>query len=147
MAPGGSGALEGVLLFTGAYAPADFDQLVAMAESRHGSAAARTTGADGRRILPLGAASLVALDDRTWAVVQGPAMRAHLTGVALRGPRAFRRDLIPIGPRIGLPRGSTSAWADQQRPVGSAMFALVLQGANPRMMFNFVDTVRTHLRL
>ena len=61
-----------------------------------------TAGADGRQVYAFGSATLVKFDQWTWAVAVGDSMRAHLTQVALGGARAFSRDLLEFGPRIGL---------------------------------------------
>lgn len=143
----GAAALEGALLFTGRYSDDDFERALAIAAARHGGAPDDQRGADGRRVVALGDATLVQLDTWTWAVVQGAGLRAHLSQVPIRGARAFNRNLIEFGPRIGLPQGATQAWADQDQQVGVDMVALVFQGENPQMVQNFVATVRRHLGL
>ncbi len=145
-APGSAG-LDGMLLFSGNYSDADFERALAIATARHGGPAGDQPGADGRRVVPLGNATMVQLDTWTWAVVQGAGLRAHVAQVPLRGARAFSRDLIEFGPRIGLPQGSAQAWADQNAQVGVDMVALVFAGENPQMVQNFVGTVRRHLGL
>ncbi len=140
-------ALEGMLVFSGRFSDADFEQAIAMGAARHGGAGAAEAGSDGRRVIALGNGTLVQLDTWTWAVVHGTALRAHLAQVALRGGRAFGQNLIEFGPRIGLPSGSAQAWANQSHPVGVDMVALVFQGENPQMVENFVGTVRRHLGL
>lgn len=145
-APNGA-TQEGMLLFTGRFSDADFEGALAIATSRHGGPGTDEAGAEGRRVVPLGNATLVQLDTWTWAVVQGAALRAHIAQVPLRGARAFNRNLIEFGPRIGLPQGATQAWADQDSPVGVDMVALVFAGENPQMVQNFVTTVRRHLGL
>lgn len=147
-APSADGAgLEGMLLFTGRYSDADFETALAIAAARHGGAGDTQVGSDGRRIVALGNASLVRLDTWTWAVVQGAGLRAHLAAVPIGGGRAFSRSLIEFGPRIGLPQGSTQAWANQDSPVGVDMVALVFAGEHPQMVQSFVSTVRRHLGL
>jgi hypothetical protein len=138
---------EGMLIFTGRFSEPDFEQAIAVASARHGSRPAVQTGAEGRKIVELGNATLVQLDTWTWAVCEGPQLRAHLSSVPLRGSRQFTRDLLEFGPRIGLPQGSAQAWASQDLQVGVDMVALVFQGENPQMVQNFVSTVRRHLGL
>jgi hypothetical protein len=146
-APGADGRQEGMLLFTGRYSDADFEGALAIASGRHGGPAAAQVGSDGRRVMALGNATLVQFDTWTWAVVQGPGLRAHLAQVPIGGARAFSRSLIEFGPRIGLPQGSSQAWADQNAPVGVDMVGLVFAGENPQMVQSFVGTVRRHLGL
>src|SRR5690606_21332535 len=129
------------------YSDADFERALAIAAARHGGPATARAGADGRRVVPLGDATLVQLDTWTWAVVQGAGLRAHIAQVPLRGARSFERRLIEFGPRIGLPQGSTQAWANQDSQVGVDMVALVFAGENPQMVQSFVSTVRRHLGL
>jgi hypothetical protein len=138
---------EGMLIFTGRFTDADFEQAISVASARHGSTPAVEDGAEGRRIVPLGRATLVKLDTWTWAVCEGSALRTHLAQVPLRGGRQFQRNLIEFGPRIGLPLGSAQAWASQDTQVGVDMVALVFAGENPEMVQNFVSTVRRHLGL
>lgn len=138
---------EGMLLFSGRYSDQDFESALAIASARHSGAPTSQSGSDGRRVVELGAATLVQLDTWTWAVVQGPQLRAHIAGVPLRGGRAFARNLIEFGPRIGLPQGAAQAWADQNSPAGVDMVALVFQGETPQMVQSFVATVRRHLGL
>ena len=146
--PGTDGAHEeGMLVFAGRYSSDDFDHALAIAVSRHGSTPGPEAASDGRRVYALGDATLARLDQWTWAVAKGPAMRAHLLSIVLGGPRAFSRNLLDFGPRIGLPQGSTQAWANQDAPVGADMVGLVFQGENPQMVHNFVATVRGHLGL
>jgi hypothetical protein len=145
--PGGSGGEEGMLLFTGRYSDQDFESALAIASARHPGQPSNTSGSDGRRVVELGAATLVQLDTWTWAVVQGPQLRAHVAAVPLHGARTFARDLIEFGPRIGLPQGAAQAWADQNSPAGVDMVALVFQGETPQMVQSFVATVRRHLGL
>jgi hypothetical protein len=146
--PGADGGQqEGMLIFSGRFTPEDFAHAVQVASSRHGSPVTPTAGGEGRQIVELGRATLVQLDTWTWAVVQGPQLRAHMTSVALRGSRSFSQNLIEFGPRIGLPPGSAQAWADQNAEVGADMVALVFAGENPQMVQNFVGTVRRHLGL
>lgn len=139
--------VEGILFFEGRYAPEDFDSALGIAQARHGVEVAPQATASGGRLFPLGNATMAQLDQWTWAVAVGPTARAHLAQVALgTGPR-FGRNLAEFGPRIGLPNGSAQAWADQNQPVGTAMFSLVLAGENPQMVHNFVSTVQQHLGL
>ena len=145
--PGANGQQEGMLLFDGRYSDQDFEQALSIASARHPGQPTTTTGGDGRRVIELGNATLVQLDTWTWAVIDGPTLRAHITSASLRGPRTFARDLLEFGPRIGLPQGSTQAWADQNSPVGVDMVGLVFQGQAPDMVRNFVSTVRRHLAL
>ena len=145
--PGADGRQHGMLGFSGRYADGDFERALAIAAARHGSTPAPEVGADGRRIHALGDATMAELDDWTWAVAVGDEMRAHLAQVSLSGPRAFGRDLLEFGPRIGLPRGSTQAWASQDTEAGADMVGLVFQGENPQMVHNFVGTVKRHLGL
>lgn len=140
-------AQEGMLVFAGRYTDADFERVVEIASARHGGPATAQVGADGRRVVLLGDATLVQLDTWTWAVVQGASLRAHLAQVPLRGLSPFERRLTEFGPRIGLPQGSAQAWANQDSQVGVDMVALVFAGENPRMVQNFVSTVRRHLGL
>lgn len=144
---GADGHEEGMLVFAGRYSADDFDHALAIAGSRHGSTPEPEAASDGRRVYALGDATIARLDQWTWAVAKGPSMRAHLLALSLAGPRAFSRNLLEFGPRIGLPQGSTQAWADQDAPVGAAMVGLVFQGENPQMVHNFVGTVRGHLGL
>jgi hypothetical protein len=147
MIAGGDGRQEGALLFSGEYASNDFDTALALAQSRHGGPGEEARGPDGRRVVMLGNATMIAFDPWTFAVVQGAQMRAHLSQVPLRGPRSFRHDLIEFGARIGLPQGSAQAWASQDTPVGADMVGLVFAGENPQMVHNFVGTVQRHLGL
>lgn len=140
-------AQEGMLLFSGRYAESDFDNALAMAAGRHGSTPAPSAGADGRAIYALGDATLVKFDQWTWAIAVGPSARAHLSQVSLSGPRAFSRNLLEFGPRIGLPNGAAQAWADQDQQVGVDMVALVFAGEHPGMVRDFVTTVSRHLGL
>ncbi len=146
-APGADGRQEGMLLFTGRYSNADFEGALAIASGRHGGAGDVQTGSDGRRLVGLGDATLVQFDQWTWAVVQGAGLRAHLARIPIGGARAFSRNLLEFGPRIGLPQGSSQAWADQNAPVGVDMVGLVFAGESPQMVQNFVSTVRRHLGL
>lgn len=146
-APSPDGGHEGMLMFTGRFADADFERAVGIATQRHGGGPVAETGAEGRRILAFGNAALVQFDTWTWAVVQGAGLRAHLARAPLHGGRAFSQNLIEFGPRIGLPQGSARAWASQQSPAGVDMVALVFAGENPEMVHNFVSTVRRHLGL
>lgn len=143
----GPASLEGMLLFAGRFSDDDFERALGIASARHGGPASPESGPGGRRIVPLGNATLVQLDTWTWAVVEGPGLRAHIAEVALGSGRQFGRRLIEFGPRIGLPQGSAQAWANQDHPVGVDMVALVFQGENPEMVQNFVSTVRRHLGL
>jgi hypothetical protein len=145
--PGSDGHQEGMLVFAGRYSSDDFDHALAIAGSRHGSTPGPEAASDDRRVYALGDATIARLDQWTWAVAKGPAMRAHLLSVSLAGPRAFSRSLLEFGPRIGLPQGATQAWANQDAPVGAAMVGLVFQGESPQMVHNFVGTVRGHLGL
>ncbi len=138
---------EGALLFSGSYAEGDFERALAIARSRHGGPGDEENGADGRRIVRLGDAAMIAYDQWTWAIVRGPTLTSHLAQASLQGPRGFRHDLIEFGPRIGLPAGSAQAWASQDTQVGADMVGLVFQGENPQMVHNFVTTVRRHLGL
>lgn len=143
----GAGGQEGLLLFSGLYTATDFEHALGMATSRHGSAVAPQAGADGRQIYSMGTATVAQLDQWTWAVAVGPAMRAHVTQVPLNGGPRFAHNLAEFGLRIGLPRGATQAWADQDQEVGVAMVGLVFAGENPQMVHNFVSTVRAQLGL
>ncbi len=143
----GAASEEGMLLFTGRFSDQDFESALAIASARHQGSPSTQSGGDGRRVVELGAATLVQLDTWTWAVVQGSQLRAHIASIPLRGARAFNRNLIEFGPRIGLPQGAAQAWADQNSPVGVDMVALVFQGETPQMVQNFVSTVRRHLDL
>lgn len=145
--PSANGIEEGMLLFTGRFSGQDFERALAMAAARHAGAPNDVAGSDGRRVVELGTATLVQLDTWTWAVVHGAGLRAHLASVPLRGSRAFTRNLLEFGARIGLPQGSAQAWANQDSQVGVDMVALVFQGENPQMVQNFVSTVRRHLGL
>jgi hypothetical protein len=144
--PGGA-TREGMLVFSGRYADGDFERALSIASARHGSTPPPQGGADGRRVYELGNATLVELDDWTWAVAEGATARAHLAQVQLGGPRSFGRELLEFGPRIGLPSGSAQAWADQDSEVGVDMVGLVFAGENPQMVHNFVSTVQRHLGL
>jgi hypothetical protein len=137
---------EGMLIFSGRFADSDFDRAVQIASSRHGSTPTPQQSGD-RVIYAFGNAALVRLDTWTWAVAEGEVLRAHLGQAQLFGSRQFNRDLIEFGPRIGLPQGSTQAWASQDTEVGADMVGLVFQGENPQMVANFVTTVRRHLGL
>lgn len=141
------GRQEGMLIFTGRFTPEDFQQAIQVASARHGSPASPAPGPEGRQIVELGNATLIQLDTWTWAVTEGPSLRAHMSQVPLRGSRAFSQNLIEFGPRIGLPQGSAQAWASQDTEVGADMVALVFAGENPQMVQNFVGTVRRHLGL
>ncbi|HJL17909.1 MAG TPA: hypothetical protein RMH99_19750, partial [Sandaracinaceae bacterium LLY-WYZ-13_1] len=143
----GAGANEGMLVFSGRYADDDFERALAIAAARHGSTPPPQAGAGGREIYALGDATLVKLDEWTWAVAQGPTLRAHLSQVPLNGSRAFAQDLLEFGARIGLPAGSAQAWADQDTEAGVDMVGLVFAGENPQMVANFVRTVQRHLGL
>lgn len=143
----GDGTLEGMLLFAGRFSDEDFERALNIATARHGGPATAQAGTDGRRVVPLGSATLVQLDTWTWAIVEGPGLRAHVSQVTLGGARQFRQRLAEFGPRIGLPQGSAQAWANQDHPVGADMVGLVFQGENPQMVQNFVATVRRHLGL
>ena len=145
-APGGEHH-EGMLVFSGTYGDADFEHALALAAGRHGSTPAPEAGADGREIYALGTATMAKLDQWTWAIAVGPRLRAHLTSVALGGGSPFGQRLIEFGPRIGLPRGSAQAWANQGEQVGVDMVALVFAGENPQMIHNFVSTVQRHVGL
>lgn len=144
--PGGE-LREGMLVFSGRYAEGDFERALAIAAARHGSTPPPDTAGDGRQLYGLGGATLAKLDAWTWALAQGASARAHLAQMQLEGPRSFGRDLLEFGPRIGLPRGSAQAWADQDSPVGVDMVGLVFAGENPQMVHNFVSTVQRHLGL
>lgn len=141
----GTGAQEGMLIFSGRFADADFEHALAVAAARHGSRPPPQAGADGRQIYALGNATLAKLDTWTWAVAVGPTMRAHLSQAPLAGGPRFGSSLIEFGPRIGLPSGSAQAWANQNEQVGVDMVALVFAGENPQMVHNFVTTVMRHL--
>ncbi|MEZ4339880.1 MAG: hypothetical protein R3B82_24935 [Sandaracinaceae bacterium] len=143
----GSGTQDGMLVFSGRYGNDDFDHALAIATARHGATPGPEAGADGRLIYALGNATLAKLDQWTWAIAVGPSMRAHLSQMALAGGRRFGQSLIEFGPRIGLPSGSTQAWANQNEQVGVDMVALVFAGENPQMVHNFVTTVMRHLGL
>lgn len=143
----GSGAHEGLLLFSGRYASSDFDHALLIASSRHGSTPAPQVGSDGRDVYALGDATLARLDQWTWAVAVGPSTRAHLSQTPLVGGARFSHDLAEFGPRIGLPMGAAQAWANQDEQVGVDMVALVFAGENPQMVHNFVGTVKGHLGL
>lgn len=139
--------VEGILFFSGRFAPEDFEGALNIATTRHGAQVAPQATASGGRLFALGNATMAQFDQWTWAVAVGPTARQHLATVALgTGPR-FGRNLAEFGPRIGLPNGAAQAWADQNQPVGTAMFGLVLAGESPQMVHNFVATVQQHLGL
>lgn len=144
-APSAGGATqEGMLVFSGRYTDDHFRSVLAIAAGRHGSSPPSTPGASGQTYV-MGNATLAQLDQWTWALAVGPGMRAHLTQVALSGGRAFSQNLLEFGPRIGLPPGSTQAWASQDTQAGTDMVGLVFQGETPTMVHNFVTTVMRHL--
>lgn len=146
LAPGAT-SLEGMLLFAGRFTEHDFERALGIAQARHGGAATARVGADGRTLIPLGDATLAQLDTWTWALVQGSGLREHIAAVPIGQGTPFGQRLIEFGPRIGLPRGSAQAWANQDHPVGADIVGLVFQGENPRMVANFVSTVRRNLGL
>ena len=146
-APGAGTEQEGMLILSGRYGGGDFEQALGVATRRHGSSPAPQATASGGQLYALGDATLVKLDDWTWAIAIGAGMRAHLAQVALSGGARFSHDLIEFGPRIALPTGGAQAWANQDSQVGVDMVALVFAGDSPQMVHNFVATVGRHLSL
>ncbi len=144
-ASGAGASQEGMLIFSGNYAASDFGRALEIAGSRHGSTPAPQAGVGGSEIYAMGDATIAKLDQWTWAIATGPGMRAHLSQLVLQGAPRFEHELIEFGPRIGLPLGSSQAWANQDEQAGVDMVALVFAGNNPQMVRNFVVTVSRHL--
>ncbi|MGF1469353.1 MAG: hypothetical protein ACFCGT_24810 [Sandaracinaceae bacterium] len=138
---------EGFLVLEGRYGPDTIAEVRAAARAYHGSGPDAEERPGGTPLLVYGPVTVRVLRPDVVAIGHGPRVRRLLAEAHLDDEPAFHRQLVEVGPRVGLAHGSLQAWASQETVVGQAMVDLVFAGETPEMVRGFVAALRAHLAL